>query len=333
MTALTERRSWRVGGTILFASVAALLVVFVWIYMVEFGARPDDARTYLAAGERLNAGHELYRLSPGDRPIPPEIMGNGSDAPLLSPPLVAALWRPLALLPEDIAVWGWWGAMTLLVAATLLVLARAEPLLAGLALLVVGFPLIWQLSGSNLNAIVIAGGGLAWVLARSDRALGAGVILGWLAVLKLTPVLLAAWLLSTTTGPDRRRALAGLAIGAGGAAVVALALAGIESHLAYLEVVRGAATKPTAFSVGGVLGRLGAPDPIPSFAAPALAILAVSAVVALRVRPGLTFAISSVAMVVAFAAVQVHSYALLLLAVVPFATRTSTLERRGDRQR
>ena len=30
------------------------------------GAHPGDAYTYLAAGQRLNAGHLLYTLSPGD---------------------------------------------------------------------------------------------------------------------------------------------------------------------------------------------------------------------------------------------------------------------------
>src|SRR3954451_3473833 len=59
-----------------------------------------DATTYLAAGERLNAGHDLYKLGPGDRPVL-EIPGLYS-APLLSPPPIAVMWRPIAVVP-----WGW----------------------------------------------------------------------------------------------------------------------------------------------------------------------------------------------------------------------------------
>ena len=52
--------------------------------------------TYLAAGERLNAGHNLYAFGAGDRPIilDPQYW----TVPLLSPPPIAVLWRSLALL-------------------------------------------------------------------------------------------------------------------------------------------------------------------------------------------------------------------------------------------
>jgi hypothetical protein len=59
---------------------------------------PPDVYTYLAAAERLNVGHNLYGpLLPGDRFINTSIY---EPAPLISPPLIAVLWRPLAVLPD-----------------------------------------------------------------------------------------------------------------------------------------------------------------------------------------------------------------------------------------
>ena len=45
-----------------------------------------DANTYLAAGERLNAGHELYRREPGDREV---LFEDQFPAAILSPPPIA----------------------------------------------------------------------------------------------------------------------------------------------------------------------------------------------------------------------------------------------------
>jgi hypothetical protein len=49
--------------------------VVTWLAAFRaFGFDPtttgSDAWNYLAAGERLNAGHPLYALSAGDRPVP-----------------------------------------------------------------------------------------------------------------------------------------------------------------------------------------------------------------------------------------------------------------------
>ena len=52
-----------------------------------------DAYTYFAAAQRLNVHHVLYRLSPGDIRIalhPPYW-----SVPILSPPFMAVIWRPL----------------------------------------------------------------------------------------------------------------------------------------------------------------------------------------------------------------------------------------------
>src|SRR3954447_7786987 len=97
--------------------ISALLIAIAVIpalgiaktYLDQFAKPGDpvdpftDAVTYLAAGERLNAAHRLYVMSPGDRAIyfyPP-----GLTVPLLSPPPIAAIWRPLAALPVGFALW------------------------------------------------------------------------------------------------------------------------------------------------------------------------------------------------------------------------------------
>jgi hypothetical protein len=38
--------------------------------------------------------------------------------PIVSPPLVAVLWRPLALLPDWLAMWAWWAASAAAMLAT-----------------------------------------------------------------------------------------------------------------------------------------------------------------------------------------------------------------------
>ena len=97
---------WR--GPIALAVAALAVVAIVTSFWVSISDAPRiaaDAYTYLAAGERLNAGNHLYELRPGDRWIwinPPFW-----TVPLLSPPLIGVLWRPLAALPSDSGLLLW----------------------------------------------------------------------------------------------------------------------------------------------------------------------------------------------------------------------------------
>lgn len=73
------------------AAVGAVLGLILGLQILYFqpGFVPGDAFAYLAAGERLNDGHLLYALSPGDRPVvlkPPYWR-----IPFVSPPLLAVL--------------------------------------------------------------------------------------------------------------------------------------------------------------------------------------------------------------------------------------------------
>ena len=58
----------RLVGVLAIAISVGLLLAVVWMRF-PYGLIPGDAFTYLAAGERLNAGHPLYAVSPGDRPV------------------------------------------------------------------------------------------------------------------------------------------------------------------------------------------------------------------------------------------------------------------------
>ena len=77
-------------GAIALAVGAGLIVATAVVYYAQApGYLGGDARTYLAAGERLNAGHPLYALSPGDRPV--AISPPWWTVPLVSPPFIAVL--------------------------------------------------------------------------------------------------------------------------------------------------------------------------------------------------------------------------------------------------
>ncbi len=156
-----------------------------------------DVRAYYDAAGRLNAGLPLY-----DQPA-------STDDPgfYRYPPLLAILFRPLALLPYEVAA-GVWEA--LLVAVCVLTLLRLRPRRA--ALLVTGMlamPLAWTLSIGQAQALVtglltlgtpwavaFAGHlklfpwavGIIWVARRDWRSLGR--FAGWILALGIVQLVL-----------------------------------------------------------------------------------------------------------------------------------------------
>ncbi len=96
MTSSISRRSLVLGFSSVCLFLGLIVCASTFVHILAQGFAAWDAPTYLAAGERLNAGHNLYALVAGDRPVlldPPYWI-----VPLLSPPPIAVLWRPLALL-------------------------------------------------------------------------------------------------------------------------------------------------------------------------------------------------------------------------------------------
>jgi hypothetical protein len=108
-TAFGFRVIYRIGPVRVLRAVTILMLIMAcFLRLASVDPNPtaigQDTWNYLAAGERLNAGHSIYALVAGDRPI---LLEPPSAVPLISPPLVAVLWRPLAFLPDWLGMWAW----------------------------------------------------------------------------------------------------------------------------------------------------------------------------------------------------------------------------------
>ena len=295
-----------VGGS----ALAIAIVLFV-ILSLTYG-HPGDIVTYLAAGERLNGGHPLYALSPGDRQLP--IIPPYWTVPLLSPPLVAVVWRPLALLPEPVSVGAWWIAMNACLLAAVAMVLRVPRMIGPVALYVLAIPLGLEAVQGNINAIILLATLVAWRAHAAGRPDIAGAIIGGLVVLKVTPAILAVWVLAS----GGRRGWLGLA--AGGLAFGALSLvgAGLDAHLAYLSVMRDTTTLgPSDLSLAGMLRTLGLTPDLAARVGLAVDLTGIIAILALRSRPASAFRVAIVTLVAGSPVVFVNTYLLLLPALAP----------------
>jgi hypothetical protein len=320
----SSRPRWAAFGPSLSFAIAAAgvaaVAVFVWSWFAT-GHMPGDAVTYLAAGERLNAGHEIYRLLPGDAPVlmePPY-----PPYPLLSPPLIAVLFRPLAILPDLAGAWLWWGAMALSLGAAIFALARSAPIVTGLVLMGLAFPIAVLIGVGNVDGLVIAGAAGAWVLIRRGRDTWAGALIGLLASLKLTPVVFAWWLIV------HRRWRALLAFGATCVALAGMALLGSypSVFVDYLGVIgAGFSSAPGSFSLAGLARGFGLSPEIAALMPRAAVVVGLAAIVLLRRQPALGFGICGALLWLGSPAAAAHTPALLLAALSPLIGRSS----RGD---
>lgn len=216
-------------------AVAVGVIVALLIAYFERGFIPGDAFTYLAAGERLNAGHPLYALSPGDRPVAME--PPFWTVPLLSPPTIAVVWRPLAALPSELGVYVWWAVQVSAIVVAVGLMMRRRPLLVALAVIALSIPLVYEIGVGNLNGLVLLGLVLTWRATASSDDRTTGILSGLLAAFKVTPVVLGWWLLVRGRWSAIRWAIAT------GLIVVAVSVlgAGIDAHLTYLGIIRDTA--------------------------------------------------------------------------------------------
>jgi MFS family permease len=217
---LTWQRVLALGAAMFFAILTSRLI-------------GTDAATYYAAGERLNTGHSLYVLSPGDRYVP--LNPPYWTAPLLSPPLIAVLFRPLALLPIDLAVRLFVGLEVLGIAAviTSLVQDRRTALIAIAMSVSLGLAMVL----GNVNGLLLVGYVVVWRF--RDRP-WIGAVVAVMGVVKIVPFVLIAFL---ATRRDRRTwawFLAGLL----GAISVSVLGAGWHAHLDYLGVLATSHAQP-----------------------------------------------------------------------------------------
>jgi hypothetical protein len=288
-----------------------LLRVLALVYVVGFAAfvtlkdppRPltigRDPMTYLAAGERLNAGHPLYALAPGDRPVilqPPYW-----DVPLLSPPPIAVAWRPLALLGEAGAALWWIGGVVATWGVVAWILWRGAPWT--LVSVVVLTPAITMTAWSgNADAYLFPLLFATWFV--RDRPGLAGPAIAVASVVKVTPVITLAWLLTTR----RYQALIAAILAIGALILLGGLGAGFGSYPAWLDGASGAAGTP--LSIATVTG------------APTWLVAAIAGAVAIvggrLVRhDGRAFAIAIVASVAATPTLYFAPLALLAAALAP----------------
>jgi hypothetical protein len=293
-------------------AVAIGMVVAIQIVYFNRGLIPGDSFTYLASGERLNAGHPLYALSPGDRPVglePPFF-----TVPLLSPPPIAVLFRPLAALPNEAGVYLWWIVTIVVLAAVILWMLRERPILVGFSVLALSIPIVYQIGVGNLNGLIVAGIVAAWYFLTRGRDLAAGSIFALMTAFKVTPAVFLWWLLT-----QRRWSAIKALIATGVVALVVSVLgAGLAAHVEYLGIVRQTATVGTTYlSLAGAARYVGVPLEIAN-ALPTVAILVGAvAIWLLRDRPGAAYVVAILTMIAGSPVVQVTWFTILLGVLAP----------------
>jgi alpha-1,2-mannosyltransferase len=165
------RRRRPVGVAIIVAAGLGLVLGLMTFGYHLSTAPLADVEAYWLAGQRLNDGEPLY---------PPYLDVNGSQY-YFYPPLLAILWRPLALLPFPAAAATWMAILLAALAATIWhVNARRPATWIGLAIL--GRPLGWALAV-----------GQAQVLVTLFLALGSPFGVALAANIKLFPALAAIY--------------------------------------------------------------------------------------------------------------------------------------------
>ena len=293
-------------------AIAIGMVVAIQVIYFTRGLIPGDSFTYLASGERLNAGHALYALSPGDRPVgfePPFF-----TVPLLSPPPIAVLFRPLAALPNELGVYLWWIATIVALAAVILWMLRERPILVGLAVLLLSFPIVYQIGVGNLNGLIVAGIVLGWWLLARRREVAAGVVFALMTAFKITPGVFLWWLLT------QRRWSAVRAFVATGLVVLVVSVlgAGLGPHLEYLGIMRQTATAGTTYlSLAGAARFVGIPEAVANIL-PTLALVVGAALIwLLRDRPGAAYVVAVITMIAGSPVVQITWFTILLAALAP----------------
>ena len=267
--------------------------------------RSGDTIAYLWTGLRLNAGLPMYAprdLGPGYAPVE-----------IFSPPLVGALFRPIVLLPNAQGIWV--GAMALVLGLTgVLIVLRVPP--AGLIIVALAPEIGLSIMVGNIDAVVIAGLIATWWLLARGREREAGLLLGVLASLKLTPAAIVWWALVT----GRRRTVGWSLASVAACALVAMLATEPLIYVRFVEVTLanyGGAMGPASL---GELGRtLGLP-----FATwlPRVALVGGLALVwGVRKRPALAWTIAVVTMFLASPVAAWHALTLLLAGLAPLMTQ------------
>ncbi len=273
----------------------------------------SDTSNYYAAGQRLNDGHLLYALSPGDRPVPAD--PPYYTAPLLSPPLIAVLWRPLALLPAAPIMYLWWLGGSAVVTVLTLLMAWRGSALRNLVILMLAPWLALTAWTGNLNCYLILVLAASFWASQKGHGTAAGVLIAVAAMLKVTPLLYVPWLIVRRD----RAGLMGFVAAAAILGLISLLGAGLQAHVAYLGVIRATGTAGiTDISIPGILINAGLAPALAQLSIPIIGIWAVAATWQLRRRSGVSFSAATLGAVFTQPSLGLHSLSLLLPGVAPY---------------
>ncbi len=304
------------SGVLRLGAVMGTVVLCIVAYVTsDVFMSPTDAYVYLAAGERLNAGHDLYAIGPGDRFIglnPPFW-----TVPTLSPPLLGVLWQPLALLGVPGMLLGW-ALAGVAYFATVAVVAWRSPMI-GLVFTTLLVPFIgWQIGLGNVNGFLALGILLMWLL--RDRPWVIGSILAVMISIKVVPIVLGLWLLAT----KRYQALVVALTVALGLLAFTVLTTGLETHLVYIDVVQHAAVSgQSVTSLTGLLVAAGVPDAVARLAPWAVLVVGAAAMWHVREREKWAFPLAVTLMLVVSPTLQPYWLALLITALAPLTIGTA----------
>jgi hypothetical protein len=304
-TAVVASQVWqstwlRVFIALIPCAVGIFVATQYFAYMLSptNGVPPfTDALWYQAAGERLNAGHLLYALGPGDRPV--YMVPGITAAPLLSPPPIAVLLRLIVAVPFGFQYWvvACW---TALLSTTFYLVYKSG--LRGAVVAAALSPAIGeQLAACNVAAFFPGLLTLAWHWRNHPSA---GGLIGIMAGLKLTPGAMAGWL----AGTRRWRGLVALVVTSAAIVLISVVGSSVGAFGDYIEVARTAGSSTSSLS--GLTGV--------AWASAAVLVLGTVAIVGLGRWPRVAFIAGVVLSVVGTPSLYLSGLVTLLAALAPF---------------
>jgi hypothetical protein len=334
--ALDRRRMWLLGARLLLLILLAYeLVVTVAVLrpdLLHAAAQGSDPTNYLAAGERLNAGHRLYGpLLPGDRLVPG--YPGAFPAPLLSPPTIAVVWRVIALAGNR-GLEAWWLLSVVLMAgltAWAILRGRRFELAILATILCLGFPLTIFFGGSyrvlgqespvafsawsgNLNSFIAVLFALTWWASARQRPWLGGASAALATALKIGPASIFVWFV----GQRDLRSVRAFIIA--GAVILLATIAGssVSDLVQYLTKVVVGVVAPTHLSAAATVSRYLGVHFDPRYVDYGVITFGFAAIVLSRNRPRLSYLVAMLVTIYSSPAVLIGNFAILVALALPW---------------
>jgi alpha-1,2-mannosyltransferase len=227
--------------------IALLYGVLIIENAAALGLLGYDYLAYDLAIDRLLAGQPIYDATATEF---------GPFGLYFYPPPFLLLVLPIALLPQDLAIWAFTGLLAAASVVAILILPVSTRTRWWMALLAaLSWPLLYTIKLGQVGPIILLLFALGW--RWLDRAWPLGVSMGLGAVIKLQPALLIGW--AAVTGRRRAAAIAiGVFVILGVLATVVAGPASWVDNLSLLGRVSRPIETPHAFGVGRLAFEAGA---------------------------------------------------------------------------